>query len=101
MADIFHYFFTGQKVVEYTVASVSQVYNTVTDDWEKSIFDKLGIPFKLVAKVIKAGNVVGSLRKDIADEVGLGDVPVIAPAVHDTASAAVAVPTIEESGWAF
>ncbi len=101
MADILHYFLTGEMAVEYTVASISQLYNTATDKWEKSIFEKLNIPYKLTSNIIRAGDIIGYLKNNIANEVGLGRIPVIAPAVHDTASAAVAIPTTEESGWAF
>jgi rhamnulokinase len=101
MADILHYFLTGEMAVEYTAASISQLYNTAMGKWEKSIFEKLNIPYHLTAKIIRAGDIIGYLKKNIANEVGLGRIPVIAPAVHDTASAAVAIPTTEESGWAF
>jgi len=36
------------------------------------------------------GHVVGTLRKDIAEECELGKIPVIAVAGHDTASAVAA-----------
>ncbi|MCP4377004.1 MAG: rhamnulokinase, partial [bacterium] len=101
MADLFHYFFTGRKAVEYTVVSISQLYNPVTQAWDRRIFDALGIPFRIGVDIIRAGDVVGELAPHIADDVGLAGTRVIAPAVHDTASAAVAVPTERESGWAF
>ncbi|QGP91605.1 Rhamnulokinase [Neomoorella glycerini] len=101
IGDLFHYFFTGVKAVEHTVASISQLYNTVTDDWEKKVFAALGIPSKITTRLIRAGDVIGPLKGELAEEVGLNEVPVIAPAVHDTASAAVAVPAVEDEGWAF
>jgi len=42
------------------------------------------------------GHVIGTLRKDIAEESELGAVPVIAVAGHDTASAVAAVPATNE-----
>ncbi len=101
MADLFHYFFTGRKVVEYTLASISQLYNPMTHTWERRVFDALSIPFRIGADIIRAGDIVGELNPQIAGEAGLAETHVIAPAVHDTASAAAAVPTERESGWAF
>ncbi len=101
IGDLFHYFFTGVRAVEYTATSISQLYNTVTDDWEKKIFMALGIPPEITTRVIKAGDIIGPLRNEIAEEIGLDDVQVVAPAVHDTASAAVAIPAVEDEEWAF
>jgi len=99
--DLLHYFLTGKKTAEYTIVSISQLYNTVTKQWEPKIFKTFGIPERISTEVIKAGDIIGTLRSDIAKEVGLDEVPIIAPAVHDTASAAVAVPTSEKENYAF
>ena len=101
MGDLLHYFLTGKKMVEYTMATISQLFNPVTGEWEKEIFRALGIPMGLATDVIRAGDVIGPLVEEISQEVGLGPVAVIAPAVHDTAGAAVAVPTESEEGSAF
>ena len=42
------------------------------------------------------GTVRGKLRRDIAEETGLGEVDVIAVGSHDTASAVAAVPATED-----
>ena len=56
----------------------------------------LGIPTAIFAEVIEPGSVVGSLLPSVASETGAHDVPVIAPACHDTGSAVVAVPAESE-----
>jgi rhamnulokinase len=43
------------------------------------------------------GTVRGKLKKDIAEETGLGEVEVVAVGSHDTASAVFAVPTTEKA----
>ena len=50
------------------------------------------LPARLLAPLIPSGTVVGPLLRDVAEECGVGRVPVIAPASHDTASAVAAVP---------
>jgi rhamnulokinase len=52
---------------------------------------------------VPAGTRIGTLRKEIADEAGVGGVDVIVPGSHDTASAVAAVPVDEKAGgsWAY
>ena len=45
--------------------------------------------------MVLPGTELGPLLPDIAEEVGFGPLPVIAPATHDTASAVVAVPSLD------
>ena len=45
-----------------------------------------------VCPIVMPGTVRGRLRRDIAEETGLGEVDVIAVGSHDTASAVAAVP---------
>ncbi|RLD72357.1 MAG: rhamnulokinase [Bacteroidetes bacterium] len=101
IADFFHYCFTGKKVAEFTAVSISQLYNNGTGQWDDAIFNAFGIRRKIAPEVVQAGTVIGDLKPEIARLVGLDRTKVIAPAVHDTASAAVCIPTIEVGGWAF
>jgi rhamnulokinase len=101
IADFLHYCFTGNKVAEFTAVSISQLYNNRTDQWDDALFKAFGIPGRIAPEVIQAGTVIGNLKPEIARLVGLETTKVIAPAVHDTASAAVCIPTIQESGWAY
>lgn len=102
IADLLHYFLTGKVSCEYTTASISQLYNVRKGDWEDRIFDAFSIPRAIKTKMIYAGDTVGDLLDEIAAETGLRKgVPVIAPAVHDTASAAVAIPAQDQDSWAY
>ncbi|RMF04763.1 MAG: rhamnulokinase [Chloroflexi bacterium] len=93
MPDLFNYWFTGQKVCEYTIASTSQAYNMRENRWAVEMLEKLGIPPGIFLDVTPPGARVGSLLPHIAAGAGLsGEVPVIAPAGHDTACAVAAVP---------
>ncbi len=101
IADFLHYCFTGNKVAEFTAVSISQLYNNNTHQWDDAVFKAFGIPGRIAPEVVQAGTVIGDLKPEIARLVGLVKTKVITPAVHDTASAAVCIPTIEEDGWAF
>ena len=92
MPDLFSYFLTGEANTEYTIASTSELLNATTRDWDWTLIDRLGLPRHLFCPIIMPGTVRGRLRKEIAEETGLGEVDVIAVGSHDTASAVAAIP---------
>jgi rhamnulokinase len=93
MGDALHTLLGAPPLCEYTTASISMMVNTRKKNWDAEILERFGIPFKICPKLCFAGDSIGFLRDDIADSVGLErGVRIIAPAVHDTASAALAVP---------
>ena len=94
--DIFAYFLTGEMRAEETFAGTSDLLNPITKDWDYELFDKLEIPTDILPEIIKPGETYGMLKKEIADELGCPQVPVIAVASHDTASAVVSVPAEEK-----
>jgi rhamnulokinase len=100
MPDLFHYFFTGIKVNEYTDASTSQMLDPQTRDWAYGLVGAIGLPARILGTLVKPGTVLGPLRASVASQTGLNPAPVIAPASHDTAAAIAAVPASGLS-WAY
>ena len=96
MPDALSYLLTGNKVVEYTIASTSQILNPRTKQFESQLLKAAGVSPSILGEIVMPGHVIGTLRNDIADESELGKVPVIAVAGHDTASAVAAVPAENE-----
>ena len=92
--DYLHYLLSGVKKNEYTHASTSGLLDAKTGDWSFELIDKLGFPRKIFGKLYKPGEIVGDLKKEIAEEVGF-TTKVVFPASHDTASAVMAVPAIK------
>lgn len=93
--DLLNYFLTGVKASEFTIASTSQMYSYKEGGWAKGLLEKLGIPTGILADLVDTGTTLGGLRKDVCHELGIGSVPVIAVAEHDTGSAVVSVPASE------
>lgn len=91
--DLFAYFLTGEKTVEYTHASTTQLLNYKTKEWDFELIEKLGIPKHIFPKIVKPGENKGMITDDICQELGIKSVPVVAIGSHDTASAVLAVPT--------
>ena len=98
--DYFHYLLTGEKCSEFTIASTSQIYNIKDKTWDTEILKAIGVSPKLFQKIIQPGTIIGKLTKEIRDETGFEEIPVIAPASHDTASAVASVPA-QGDDWAY
>lgn len=90
--DALIYMLTGKAICEYTIASTSQMLNPKTGDIDPEILKSLGIPRERFGVMTQPGTVVGVLAGQIQEATGLGAVPVIAVAAHDTGSAVAAVP---------
>lgn len=100
MPDLFIYMLTGKKITEYSIASTSQLLKADTRNWSEKVIDTFGINKDMLCPIVKPGTVVGTLTKELADELGCGQIPVVAVAGHDTASAVAAIPT-EEDNYAY
>ena len=90
--DALIYMLTGKAICEYTVASTSQMLNPMTGDLDAEILEALGIPREKFGVMTQPGTVAGTLTEQVQEATGLGAVPVIAVAGHDTGSAVAAVP---------
>lgn len=93
--DLLSYFLTGEKNVEYTIASTSQMLDAYTGEFDKELIAELGLRTDILPEIVKPGTVRGILRKELAEELGINQAKVIAVASHDTESAVAAAP-IEE-----
>lgn len=88
--DYINFVLTGVKACEYTVASTSQFLNPRTKQIDPVLIEAAGARMECFPPMVMPGTVLGNLKSAIAD---FGyDVPVVAVAGHDTASAVAAVP---------
>lgn len=90
--DALSYMLTGEKVTEYTIASTAQLVNAQTRHLEPELLKSLGLTEDNFGRFVYPGETVGTLTKEVQEMTGLGAVPVVAVAGHDTASAVAAVP---------
>jgi rhamnulokinase len=97
LPDALSYLLTGKKVCEYTIASTSQLLNPKTKTFEPKLFEAMDICPSLMQALVMPGTPIGRLQESIARECGLPEIPVVAVAGHDTASAVVAVPAENEN----
>jgi len=97
--DLINLFLTGNCVSEYTNASTTQMLNAQTGKWDGDLFDCLSLPKHLLPEIVPSGTEVGPLRAELAGELGMDAVRVVAPATHDTGSAVIGAPI--EPGCAY
>ena len=96
--DLFHYWLSGVKSSEYTIASTSQMLDARQRSWARELVERLGIPGSILPAIAPPGTVLGPLRPEVLAETGLGQAaPVIASASHDTASAVAAIPELDQA----
>ena len=95
--DLLIYFLTGKKVTEYTIASTSQMIVPAKNKWNKEILSTFGINDKYLKNIISPSATVGNLSEELKKELGITkDIKIIACAEHDTASAVMAVPALND-----
>lgn len=101
MPDLFSYYLTGVANNEYTIASTSELLNARTRGWDWELIDDAGLLRSLFGPIVMPGTVRGSILSHIAEETGLAPtVKVVAVASHDTASAVMSIPEIDEpAAW--
>lgn len=94
--DLFNYFLSGAKCAEYTMSTTTQLMDAKNKVWSYKMMEHLHIPRKMFPDIVPSGTVVGTIKEDICEELGVESAKVIAVAGHDTQSAVVSVPTQEK-----
>jgi rhamnulokinase len=92
--DLLGFWLTGEQVAERTNASTTGLLDITNGTWNATLIDKVSLPRSLFPSLVDPGSQIGSLRDEVAAEVGAA-VDVIAVGSHDTASAVVGVPMTE------
>ena len=90
--DLMAYSLTGAMRSEATISSTSNFFDPRARDFDRDLLGKLGIPDRLLPPLIRPGECYGTLKKELAEEFGCGEIPVLAVCTHDTASAVFAAP---------
>jgi len=94
--DLFSYFLSGAKAVEFTEATTTQMFAPHRGDWSADLILTAGIPVSIMPTVVRPCSRLGVTRPHVLEESRFSrGVPVIAVAAHDTASAA-AIPYLDE-----
>ena len=94
--DLVGFLLSGVRAWEMTNASTTQLLDRHRH-WDDGLFERFGIPRRLVGPLVEPGRVLGTVTAPLALSSGVSpDTKVVAVASHDTASAVVAVPAADE-----
>lgn len=94
--DALSYMLTGKMVCEYTIASTSQMLDPKTKQLDSRLLESVGLSASHFGEMTAPATVIGTLTEEVQRMTGLGAVPVVAVAGHDTGSAVAAVPAKDE-----
>jgi rhamnulokinase len=95
--DLCTYFLCGEKAVEWSEATTTQMYSLRQKDWARTLLGAVNIPIHILPPVIPPGTVLSPVRSGVMEECGfLRPFPAIAVGSHDTASAVAAIPNMDE-----
>jgi xylulokinase len=95
--DFFLRRLSGQATISHCLASRTQMYDLAAGGWAGDILDKCGVDPKRLARLAPAhGGAVGTLRKELAAELGLKGEVILASGGHDQACAALGSGIIHE-----
>ncbi len=94
--EYFNFLLTGVKKNEYTNASSTNLVHAADKTWDMEVISKLGLPTEIFHELAVPGTVLGGLTEEVRKEVGF-DTTVILPATHDTGSAFLAVPALDDN----
>jgi rhamnulokinase len=97
MPDALSYLLTGNAVAEYTIASTSQMLDARKRKFDPVILDALDLDESHFGDLVFPGTVIGTLTPEVQAQTGLGAVPVVAVAGHDTGAAVAAVPSPDQN----
>ncbi len=96
MPDALSYMLTGEAVCEYTILSTSQMLDPRTKRIDPELIEAIGLRESQFGRYVNPSDQVGTLSAEVQRMTGLGPVPVVAVAGHDTGSAVAAVPAQDE-----
>ncbi|WP_226037405.1 rhamnulokinase [Aquibacillus saliphilus] len=94
--DYFNYLLTGKKANEYTNATSTQLVNAFTKKWDYQLLDQLGINKEMFQEIKPPKTDLGNLKEELVAEFGF-DMRVLLPATHDTGSAVISVPEVDDT----
>jgi rhamnulokinase len=87
------YWLSGKRVAEYTNATHTGLVNLKTGEWDRELFEMLGLAIEAAPPIVATGTVLGPMTGPRAQLDAFRATQIIAPATHDTASAIAGIPS--------
>jgi sugar (pentulose or hexulose) kinase len=97
LPDLLAYFLGGGLSTERTIAGTTAMLESSQRDWSYELLDALHIPSGFLLPLSDTGMIKGKLKPSVAEETGLGEIPIVSAIGHDSAAAVAAIPGFDEN----
>jgi xylulokinase len=89
MASFIIYRLTGEKVSDPSLASRTMMLDVKKLQWSPELLSLAGISVKMMPEVVEIGTIAGSVKKVLADELGIPETMKIIVGAHDQVVSAI------------
>ena len=96
-SDYLNYKLIGEYVVDFSDAGQRQLINVSRKEWDKDILNIIGIEKNKLSRLVKTGEPIGTLKKDVAAELGLNEGVVLVSGSQDQYCAAVGINAVHKN----
>lgn len=100
--DYINYMLTGECVSDYSLVSRTLLFDIKKRAWSRPLMEKMGLDHDKFPRVDAPGTVVGTVKPDVADELGLPSECLVATGGFDQAAASlgagITVPSVLSLG---
>ncbi|MDC7291123.1 FGGY family carbohydrate kinase [Blautia schinkii] len=87
--DFVGYVLTGNRKVSYSSAARSMAFDINNKCWSSFLLELAGIRVEQLSEPVPSGTIIGSIRKDIAEQLNLSPDTIVAAGGHDQTCAAL------------
>jgi len=87
--DYINYKLTNKIATDYSIAATSQAMNLKTLSWEHDIFGCAGVPINIMPEIKESTDVLGTVEKEVAEELNLSSNTKVITGGADTVIAAL------------
>lgn len=93
--DFTNFMLTGEFATEHSDASGTMLYSVVNSDWCEEVLETFEIPKSWLPTLLKSNEIVGKLKKNVAEELGFEEDVLVVAGGADNACAALGIGVIE------
>lgn len=88
---------SDEFTIDYTMASRTMAFDLHSSSWSDDILNTLGIPKEKLSRPVPSGTVVGTISKELADELKLARSVLLVAGGHDQTCAALGAGIVREN----
>lgn len=90
------YLLSGKRIIDYSLASRTGVLDIEKLDFSDIMLERLDIPRSLFSTPMRSGTVVGEIKQELKDELGIKGDPVLVLGSHDQVCTALGAGLLKE-----